>query len=102
MEKSYVTRLEEGGYRLTGSRVSLDSIVYDWLSGLSPESIVENFETLNLEQVYGAITYYLAHRAEVDAQLQKNREKYDALLAEARLKYPHLYRKLEATAEVSA
>lgn len=102
MEKSYVTRLENGAYRLAGSRVSLDSIVYDWLSGLSPESIVENFETLNLEQVYGAITYYLAHRAEVDAQLQKNREKYDALLAEARAKYPDLYQKLEAATEVPA
>jgi hypothetical protein len=29
MEKSYITKLEDGGYRLVGSRVSLDSIVYD-------------------------------------------------------------------------
>lgn len=104
MEKSYVTRLENGGYRLTGSRVSLDSIVYDWLSGLSPESIVENFATLNLEQVYGAITYYLAHRTEVDAQIQRNRAKFAELREQWRAAHPHLYRKLEAAlaAEVTA
>src|SRR5262245_41217225 len=78
MEKIYVTKIEDG-YRLTGSRVSLDSIVYDWWNGLSPESIVENFQTLTLEQVYGAIAYYLAHKEEVDAQIQRNREKFEEL-----------------------
>src|SRR5436190_660658 len=61
MEKSYVTKTENG-YHLTGSRVSLDSIVYDWLSGLAPESIVANFPTLTLEQVNGAVAYYLVQR----------------------------------------
>jgi uncharacterized protein (DUF433 family) len=98
MEKNYVTKIGDG-YRLTGSRVSLDSIVYDWWNGLSPESIVENFETLTLEQVQGAIAFYLAHREEVDAQIQRHREKFDALYEEARAKYPHLYQKLEADAD---
>ena len=96
MEKSYVTKTENG-YHLTGSRVSLDSIAYDWLSGLSPESIVENFETLSLEQVYGAIIYYLAHRQEVDTHLRRNREKFDALLAQSRASHPLFYRHLETT-----
>ncbi|MEP7336729.1 MAG: DUF433 domain-containing protein [Acidobacteriota bacterium] len=99
MEKSYVTQTENG-YRLTGSRVSLDSIVYDWLSGLSPESIVENFETLSLEQVYGAVTYYLAHKNEVDAQLRRNRKKFDSLLDYSRTSHPLLYRHLETPEEV--
>ncbi|MGE0126590.1 MAG: DUF433 domain-containing protein [Blastocatellales bacterium] len=101
MEKSYVTKIE-GGYRLTGSRVSLDSIVYDWHNGLSPESVAQNFDTLTLEQVYGAITYYLAHKEEVDAHIERNRAKYDALLEEARAKHPDLYEKLEAPSEVTA
>lgn len=99
MEKSYVTKTENG-YHLTGSRVSLDSIAYDWLSGLSPESIVENFETLSLEQVYGAVTFYLSNRAEVDAHLRRNREKYDSLLEQARASHPRLYRQLEMAEEV--
>jgi uncharacterized protein (DUF433 family) len=93
MEKSYVTQTE-GGYRITGSRVSLDSVVYDFLSGLSPESIVDNYDTLTLEQVYGAITYYLTHRAEVDTHLQHNCAKFEALRLQARAAHPLLYQKL--------
>ena len=99
MENGYVTKTENG-YHLTGSRVSLDSIAYDWLNGLSPEAIVENFETLSLEQVYGAIAYYLAHRDEVNEHLQRSREKFDLLLKQSRASHPHLYRHLETAEEV--
>lgn len=95
---SYVQPID-GGYRLTNSRVSLDSIVYAWLSGLSPESIVENFETLTLEQVYGAITFYLAHKAEIDAHLQKQKAKFAELTEKARAAHPLLYKQLETTTE---
>ena len=101
MEKSYVTETGRA-YRITGSRVSLDSVVYDFLSGLSPEAIVENYDSLTLEQVYGAVTYYLAHRAEVDASLAKNRAKFEALRLQARAAHPLLYRKLEEAQKVSS
>lgn len=41
----------EGAYRVAGSRVSLDSIVYCFREGLSHESIVESFPTLTLEGI---------------------------------------------------
>jgi uncharacterized protein (DUF433 family) len=99
METSYVTGVD-GAYRITGSRVSLDSVVYDFLSGLSPESIADNYDTLTLERVYGAITYYLAHRTEVDAHLRRNRAKFDAMRLQARAAHPLLYQKLEEVPEV--
>lgn len=99
METSYVMEVD-GAYRITGSRVSLDSVVYDFLSGLSPESIVDNYDTLTLEQVYGAITYYLAHRPEVDTHLLQNRAKFDALRLQARADHPLLYQKLDEVQEV--
>ena len=40
-----------GGYYVAGTRVSLDSIVYSFRSGDSPETIQRNFNTLTLEQV---------------------------------------------------
>jgi uncharacterized protein (DUF433 family) len=92
MEKSYIMQTE-GGYRIAGSRVSLDSVVYDFLNGLSPKSIVDHYDTLTLEEVYGAITFYLAHRAEVDAHLQRSRKKFDALRLQARAAHPLLYQK---------
>ena len=95
MSEAYVEKAE-GAYRIAGTRVSLDSIVYDFLNGLSPESIADNFDGLTLEKVYGAITYYLAHRSEVDAYLQRNRAKFDTLRLQARRSHPLLYEKLEA------
>lgn len=53
--------------------MSLDSVVLAFLDGLSPETIAaECFPTLTLEQVYGAITYYLAHRSEIDTYLRQS------------------------------
>ena len=45
MSKDYVTQTN-GAYRIAGTRVSLDSVVYAWLNGLSPESIVDSYPTL--------------------------------------------------------
>ena len=98
MNNNYVS-VDGDSYRITGTRVSLDSIVYDYLSGLSPESIADNFDTLSLEQVYGAITFYLSHRSEVDRHLMSNRAKFDALRKKAREFHPLLYRKLEEMQE---
>lgn len=98
MDNDYV-RVDGDSYRISGSRVSLDSIVYDYLSGLSPESIADNFDTLSLEQVYGAITFYLSHKHEVDRHLMQNRAKFDSLRKQARESHPLLYRKLEEMQE---
>jgi uncharacterized protein (DUF433 family) len=94
MDSNYVSVVGDA-YRITGTRVSLDSIVYDYLSGLSPESIADNFDSLSLEQVYGAITFYLSHGDEVDRHLMSNRAKFEALRKKARVSHPLLYRKLE-------
>lgn len=98
MDNNYVNVNGES-YRVAGTRVSLDSIVYDYLSGLSPEAIADNFDTLSLEQVYGAITFYLSHRDEVDRHLMHNRAKFDSLRKHARESNPLLYRKLEEMQE---
>ncbi len=66
----YVER-RQGGYWIRGSRVPLDSVVHTYLAGASPESIAQGFSSLSLEQVYGAITFYLHRRAEIDAHLQE-------------------------------
>ena len=58
MAREYVEKRNEG-YYLTESRVSLESVIYEFLDGASPESIVDDFPTLTLEKVYGAITSIL-------------------------------------------
>jgi uncharacterized protein (DUF433 family) len=91
--KEYVSQ-QEGAYRVAGTRVSLDSIVYAFQRGQTPESIAQSFPVLNLEQVYGAITFYLAHRAEVDAYLRENELEWERLREETRRADPAFYQKL--------
>jgi uncharacterized protein (DUF433 family) len=69
MTHEYVER-RDGGLYVAGSRVSLASIIYAFRDGASPESIRQNFPTLSLAQVYGAIAFYLSHPQESEADLQ--------------------------------
>jgi len=92
-EPVYVER-RDGAYRIRGTRVSLDSVVYAFLNGEPAESIAHSFPALELEQVYGAIAYYLAHQTEVDAYLKQAREDYEQQRQAARERNPELYRKL--------
>ncbi len=75
MAKDYVEK-REGSYYITGTRISLDSIVHAFRRGESPETICQNFELLQLEEVYGAIAHYLANQAEVNEYLIRQDEKW--------------------------
>ena len=74
-----VQEAEHGALRVGRTRVSLDSVVYAFLEGQSPESIQQNFPALSLEEVYGAIAYYLANREAVHEHLAIPRNIYRAL-----------------------
>jgi uncharacterized protein (DUF433 family) len=95
MENHYVEQ-REGGYYVSGTRVSLDSVVYAFLRGESPAGIVESFPALGLQQAYGAVAYYLAHQKTVDEYLQKGRPDFERMREESRRKHSALYAKLEA------
>jgi uncharacterized protein (DUF433 family) len=91
----YVER-RDGGYRIAGTRVSLDSIVYAFLDGQTAEGIAQAFPVLTLEQVYGAIAFYLAQREEVDRYLAEGRRDFEAKRRAARDSDPAFYQKLAA------
>jgi len=74
--REYVEK-RNGGYYLVGSRVSFESVIYEFLDGASPETIVDDFPTLSLEQVYGAITFYLANRPAMDSYLAETEKLWE-------------------------
>lgn len=84
-----------GGYYAKGSRVSLDSIVSAFKDGESPETIRQNFPSLTLEEVYGAITFYLAHQAEVDANISEGEKELERALPPLSQSRPELYARLQ-------
>ncbi len=57
------SRACEGDWRL-------DSIVAAFQQGHSPETMQQQYPALTLEQIYGALTYYLAHADEVNDYLR--------------------------------
>ena len=75
MAKEYIEQ-RDGNYYVTGTRISLDSIVHAFRRGESPETICQNFELLRLEEVYGAIAYYLANQPDIDDYLIRQSEKW--------------------------
>ena len=68
--KIYVEKRDEG-FWIAGKRISLDSVVYAFRRGAAPESIRRSYPLLTLEEIYGAIAFYLANQAEIDLYLAK-------------------------------
>ncbi len=94
MAKEYVEK-RDGGFYISGTRVSLDSIVYEFRNGASPESIAQSFPVLRLEEVYGGITFYLANQREIDEYLKLSEKEYAKQVQDARAKDPQLYKRLD-------
>ena len=98
MPGEYVEQ-RNGGYYVKGSRVSLDSIVYSFREGESPETIRQNFPSLTLEQVYGAITFYLANRGAVDANIREGEQELERAVPSLSESRPELYARLKKARE---
>ncbi|MGA1195158.1 MAG: DUF433 domain-containing protein [Candidatus Latescibacterota bacterium] len=92
MNKDYVEFRDEG-YWVTDTRVSLDSIVYAFLDGQTPESIAQSFSVLTLEQIYGAIAFYLAHQSEIETYLQVTKTDFEAKRNASRESDPMFHQK---------
>ncbi len=75
-------RLDAGGVvRVGKSRVKLDLVVDQYQSGVAPEEMVQAYDSLMLADVYSVIGYYLRHKDELDAYLNRRIEEAEALQA---------------------
>ncbi len=73
----YIARIEgvSGGRPMvSGTRISVRTIVERVQLGDSPEQIVKDYPPLNLAQVYDALSYYHKHRAEMEGEIAANEE----------------------------
>lgn len=93
--KPYIEFKKEG-YWIIGTRISLDSIVYAFRKGLLPESIAQAYPLLDLEKVYGAITFYLANRSDIDAYLIAEEQAFDSMPQPLQIEAPELHQRLTA------
>jgi uncharacterized protein (DUF433 family) len=94
MQKAYVKKVE-GAYRIGDTRVSLDSLVYLFREGMSAESMVESYPALTLEQVHGALAFYLANQKEIDTYLAEGQRASESKHRQSRQTNAELIAKLQ-------
>ena len=94
MLREYVEQ-RDGGYYVAGTRVSLASIVYEYINGAAAENIQRDFPTLSLEQIHGCIAFYLGHRGEVDKYIRDLEDKWSELERTAEPASPELQHRID-------
>jgi uncharacterized protein (DUF433 family) len=69
--------------RVKGTRIGIEVIIQDYLGGVIPEQIVSNYHrSVNLEQVFATLTYYLHNKTEVDSYMKRGEAIADAYYQE--------------------
>ncbi len=89
-----LVRTPQGSWRIAGTRISLDSVVYSFCEGATPEEICQDFPGLSLAQVYATIAYYLNNRDEVDRYLQEAEQSAEELRQNLETRHHDLIRNL--------
>lgn len=64
----------DGVARVSGTRVTLDSIIAAFIEGATAEEIAQQYPSATLGDVYAVIGYYLRHRDDVAAYLAQRSE----------------------------
>ena len=98
----YVAQTPQGGWRIVDSRVSLDSVVHAWLAGRQPEAIADSLPSLSLEQIHGAIAFYLRHREDIDTYLADQDERWEELRQQCEAANGPLRRRIRARRDAYA
>jgi uncharacterized protein (DUF433 family) len=64
--EAYLNFVGPEDIRIRGTRIGIETVVYAYQEGLSPEEMMQAYPSLSLEQVYAVITYYLRNQAQVN------------------------------------
>ena len=95
MHSEYIEQ-RNGCYYVAGTRISLDSVVYAFNRGESPKQILEGYPFVgSLARVYGAIAFYLDHKADIDKFLEESAGEFEANTIPLSEANPGLWEKLE-------
>jgi uncharacterized protein (DUF433 family) len=81
--------LHSGRPCLAGTGMTVHAVAVLYKHGMSAEEIQADFPDLDISLFYAAITYYLANRAQIDADLEADEKLYEELAA----KYPNGWRR---------
>ena len=94
MHNEYIEQRNDG-YYVAGTRISLDSVVYGFNGGQSPEAIQEDFPSLKRGQIHGAIAFYLDHPGEIDKYLEDTKREFEGNAIPLEQGSPALWAKIQ-------
>jgi uncharacterized protein (DUF433 family) len=89
-----LVRTPQGGWRIANTRISLESVVYAFCDGATPEEICQDYPALSLAQVYSTIAYYLTNREQVDRYLQETEQSAEDLRLELNTRHKEFLKAL--------
>ncbi len=78
----------DGVLRVTGTRVTLDSVVIAFDRGATAEEIVYRYPSLDLTSVYEVLAYILRHREAVDQYIEERKATQERVRAEVEATFP--------------
>ena len=78
----------DGTLRVGGTRVRLETILAAFNQGSAAEEILLKYPSLKLTDIYAVITYYLWHRAEIDAYVDDRGRRAEEVRHENEARFP--------------
>ena len=67
--EDYFEFIDPDDIRIKGHRIGIDNVIQYYLQGYSPEEIIDELPSLNLEKIYATLAYYLHNRVEIEAYM---------------------------------
>ena len=77
--------IHDGCPIIAGTSVTVGRIAIWYKQSLTAEEIADRIGYLTLTQVYAALTYYHANRAEIDAEIAAEDDRIEALISEKQI-----------------
>lgn len=100
--KLYVRADEHSVLRVGATRVMLDSVVASFRQGHSAETIQQQYPAASLEEIYGAIAWYLAHEDAVLPYLARQGSIWDREREKAERRLSPVVQRLRALQKTSS
>lgn len=74
---------ERGRVWIIGANTKVTEVALDWIAyRWDAEMMHREHPHLSLAQIHAALSYYFAHQAEMDAEIERSRREAETLLAE--------------------
>lgn len=93
---------ERGRVCVSGTRVTLSSLIHAYLEEGTAQSVHEAFDTVPLADIHAVIAYFLNNREVVEAYLKQQQITYERVRAEMEARFPPKFTKAELLKRLAA